>query len=106
MLGARVAARAGDWDRVDQIIAILRTEARSHPWLLASLEQLKVLAAGRETKRFSKESFFKSLAMRERLAGSDESIDFAAAQEVGKPTYLRRKPSLGKRFDKDTDPLG
>lgn len=98
---ARVAARRGNWDEVDRIVAELRVEAEKSPWLAASLKDLEELAKRRETERFSKETFFKARSMRERLADSNEDAAFALSMEFEKPSYLRRKPSIGKRMFKD-----
>jgi len=102
---ARLAARDGAWDRVDQLLAELRVEAVSSPWLKESLSQLKAMAADRETERFAKETFFKARVMRERLAAPSEGADYAMSLEAEKPTFLRRKFSIGKRMppsDKST----
>lgn len=95
---ARTAARSGNWPRVDQIISELRVEAEESPWLLESLREVEALAVRRETQRLSKELFFKSRMMRERLAEANEASEFDISFEMAKPSYLRRKPLAGKRM--------
>jgi len=97
----RVAARAGDWRRVEQLLSQLRELAGTHPWLRAAVQRLEGYARTRERESFSKEAQYSSTRMRSRLTGSDES-NWSEAQESGKASYLRRKGEQGKRLDKDS----
>lgn len=101
---ARQAARRGEWEEVDRIMAELRVEAAASPWLAASIDDLESYARSRHRERFSKEAFFKSKAYRSRLASDGEDdMTFALSVEAAKPSYLRRKPQIGKRLDASDD---
>jgi len=100
---ARQAARRGDWEEVDRIMAELRVESAASPWLAATLDELEAYARSRHRERFSKEAFFKSTAIRSRLASEGEDVEFAMSFEARKPLYLRRKPQMGKKFDASSE---
>ena len=89
---ARVAARCGDWNGVARALKKAERIAANNPWVAASLDELRELAARKDQEMFAKESAFASRKMSTRLAGRDESahVDPAAA------SYLRRKSAQGK----------
>ena len=85
---ARLAARSGDWARVDALLRTARAGAAGNPWVEASITVLERYAAAREREAFSKEARYKSRRMRTRLS---------AAPGVGEgTTYLRRKVEQGR----------
>lgn len=95
-LQARTAARQGDWDRVDRLLAKAKRLAQDHPWLEAVVSELEKLAAARDDARFSKESYYSSQRMSRRLSAPDES-----AREPDRdddiPAFLRRQSRQGKK---------
>lgn len=99
---ARVAARARDWIKVDQLIVKAREEAGDNQWIKESLAVLEGLARKRDVERFSKESAFTAVKMRSRLTSLEESASSAwqADVEASKPAYLRKKASQGRRLDR------
>ena len=97
---ARTAARHGDWDRVDALLAQARREAADNPWLQAALEVLQRYADRREQASFSKEAIYASRRMHSRLADRDESVShYAPDKESAKAPFLRRKTEQGRRVD-------
>jgi Ca-activated chloride channel family protein len=96
---ARQAARMGDWDRVDALLAKARREAKNNPWLEEVVEALQAYANEREAEHLAKEALFSSNRLRNRLADANATCgDFLANEESGKVAYLRRKREQGKRF--------
>ena len=95
---ARLAARYGDWERVENLLKQLRIEARDNTWLAASVAELERYAGSRETESFAKESAYKATAMRSRLSSTDESLDWSEGAEVKRSSFLRRKVEQGRRF--------
>lgn len=97
---AREAAAAGDWGRVDALIADAQHTAGDNAWAQESLAALEQIARTRDTLRFRKEAAYKSARMRERLyeAGEDSAAAYDAAFEQTKRSYLRRKPREGKNL--------
>ena len=90
---ARVAARRRDWNGV--AVALKRAEriAAANPWVAASLNELRELAARKDEESFSKEALFASRKMNTRLAASCESLQVDSAPAA---SYLRRKSNQGK----------
>lgn len=96
---ARQAAQAGDWCRVDELLAIARKEAKKNPWLESALERLTRYANERDQGRFSKEAFYSSHRLHTRLADPNECSEaYDLALESSKASYLRRKNEQGKRL--------
>jgi Ca-activated chloride channel family protein len=95
----REAARLGDWRRVEQLLAELRTLAAGNLWLAASVEKLEEYARRHEQESFSKETLYTSRRLQRRLTSADESAGWSEADESGKALYLRRKLEQGKRLD-------
>ncbi|MFC1830494.1 VWA domain-containing protein [Thermodesulfobacteriota bacterium] len=96
---ARVAARRGDWKRVDALLSRARREAENNPWLRESLEVLKKYAAQRESEFLAKEVKFSSAKLRNRLADANEGVgNYQENLESSKAAYLRRKREQGKKF--------
>jgi Ca-activated chloride channel family protein len=98
----RMAARAGDWRRVEQVLSQLRELANAHPWLRAAVERLEGYARARELENFSKEARYSSSKMRSRLTGSDENA-WSEVEESAKASYLRRKLAQGKAAPRHPD---
>ncbi len=92
---ARTAADQGDWDRVDQILALARAQAGDNEWVARSLEELQHAALHRDS-RFSKEAYFLARKKNMRLAELGEEGPYSAGAESLKPGYVRRKPRQGK----------
>jgi Ca-activated chloride channel family protein len=98
---ARQAAQAGDWSRVDELLAIARKEAKKNPWLESALERLTRYANQRDRGRFSKEAYYSAHRLHTRLADPNEcSDDYDLALESSKASYLRRKNEQGKRLSR------
>jgi Ca-activated chloride channel family protein len=96
---ARRAARAGDWDRVDALLARAQSEAKDNPWLEGVIEALQRYAGQREAEHLAKEALFSSNRLRSRLVDTAaHCCDYSEAVEMDKVSYLRRKPQQGKRF--------
>lgn len=97
---AREAAAAGDWGRVDALIADAQRTAGDNAWAQESLAALEQIARTRDTLRFRKEAAYKSARMRERLyeASEDSAAAYDATFEQTKRSYLRRKPREGKNM--------
>jgi Ca-activated chloride channel family protein len=90
---ARVAARRGDWSAVTRALKTAERIAANNPWVAASLDELRELAARKDQEMFAKESAFASRRMSTRLAEQNESwnVDAPAAA-----SFLRRKTNQGK----------
>jgi Ca-activated chloride channel family protein len=90
---ARVAARRGDWSAVTRALKKAERIAANNPWVAASLDELRELAARKDQEMFAKESAFASRRMSTRLAEQNESwsVDAPAAA-----SFLRRKTNQGK----------
>lgn len=99
----RAAARAGDWQRVEQMLAQLHELASTHPWLREAVARLDGYVRARERESVSKEAHFSATRLRSRLTGSDER-SWSTIDETRKASYLRRKSVQGKRLDGDPEP--
>ena len=97
---ARSAARRGDWDRCDALLARALRDAVDNPWLQGALETLRGYAARRETEAFAKETMYTTQRLRARLADVDETAGrYGHEEESAKASFLRRKREQGKRMD-------
>jgi Ca-activated chloride channel family protein len=97
---ARTAARRGDWDRCDALLARALREAADNPWLQGAVEALRGYAAQRETESFAKEAMYTTHRLRARLVDAAESVgQYAAEEESLKASFLRRKREQGRRPD-------
>jgi len=90
---ARIAARRGDWSAVTRALSKAERIAESNPWVAASLDELRELAARKDQEMFAKESAFASRRMSTRLAERNESWSVEAPAAA---SFLRRKSSQGK----------
>jgi hypothetical protein len=90
---ARVAARRGDWSAVTRALKRAERIAANNPWVAASLDELRELAARKDQEMFAKESAFASMRMNTRLAEKNESWSVEAPASA---SFLRRKSSQGK----------
>ena len=96
---AREAARRGDWDRVDRVVARAKIVARDNVWMKQSLKALEKYSRKRQTQQFSKEALYSADKMNKRLVADDESsIAYSQNIEAEKAAYLRRKMERGKRM--------
>ncbi len=97
---ARLAARRGNWTRVEEIIARMREIAAGNAWVEESIRSLLALANARDTSGFSKEARYKSSRMMNRMVTAEEdSRLWSLETEQLKPSYMRKKPEEGRRFD-------
>jgi Ca-activated chloride channel family protein len=97
---ARLAARRGDWDRVDALLERALREAAANPWLRGAVDVLLRYAERRETQAFAKEAMYATRRLRSRLADRSESVGgYAVEEESAKAAFLRRKLEQGRRFD-------
>ncbi len=95
-LQARAAARQGDWKRVEQLLAKAKRLARDNPWLDAVVSEMEKLSAARDQERFSKESYYSSHRMSNRLASKDELLQEPDSGDAV-PAFLRRQSRQGKK---------
>ena len=93
---AQVAARAGNWTEVDNIMFDLEALGKENEWVKASVASLRQYSLEREQEAFSKESLYKSRRMKQRRVAMNE-VRFSDASEAMQPSYLRRKTEQGKR---------
>jgi Ca-activated chloride channel family protein len=96
LLAMRAAAAAGDWDRVDALLAAASLQFAANDWVAAVLEAMRAVAARRARERLAKELLYSSGKLRSRLAAKDESVAFSVADSPSVPAYLRRKSAQGK----------
>lgn len=97
---AAIAARQGNWALVHRYIVELKEMGKTHEWINAAVTSLERYARTRERTRFSKEASYKSDKMRYRLADrSEHRSEYNQGSESSKPSFLRRKPEQGIRFD-------
>ena len=93
----RIAAAAGDWDKVDRLLQEATRQFAGNEWVAAVLASMTQIAEGRSRERLMKEAMYSSGKLRGRLVAADEPDAYFASQEfVSVPSYLRRKPSQGK----------
>jgi len=92
---AGIAARRGEWDEVDRIMALAREAARGNEWLWSSLESLERIAHRRDREHFSKEATSQSVRRMKRLTSADEGMSYSASIEDLKPSFLRRRDEEG-----------
>lgn len=93
---AAVAARNGDWGRVEQVMARARRTANDSPWLAEAMAGLERYARSRDRMRFSKEASYASRFSGIRLAEREEGAVYDVVAERSKRSFLRRKPEMGK----------
>ena len=95
---AHLAARDGDWIRIDQIMEELEQLGKGNAWLKASIQRLRTYSQTRRRDDFSKEARYKSDRMRRRSVSRHEEMDsYSEASESAQPSYLRRKLEQGKK---------
>jgi Ca-activated chloride channel family protein len=93
---ARHAAQHDDWTEVQRVLVRVRELAQTNEWLAKVVVELEGLAAQQDRERFSKETHYQALRMRERLAPKNEAAEPAPAGAPLTP-YLRRKARVGKQ---------
>jgi ribosomal protein L19E len=96
-IAARLAARKGRWDRVEEAIAELKALGEENEWIKASVPFLERLMQARDEEAFSKESYHKAYFMRSRVSALDESAHFSASAEESEAEFMRRKMAQGRR---------
>ena len=95
---AHLAARDGDWIRIDQIMEELEQLGKGNAWLKASIQRLRTYSQTRRRDDFAKEARYKSDRMRRRSVSRYEEMDsYSEASESAQPSYLRRKLEQGKK---------
>jgi hypothetical protein len=96
----RAAAREGDWDAVQRLLADAKAEAEGNPWVAEVVTSLERLARRRARAHLIKSAKSSSARMRSRLSAKDELLEqWDASAENLEPKAFRRKPEAGKRFD-------
>lgn len=96
---AREAAQAGDWERVDSIVARAKIIAKDDLWMQNSIASLEKYSRRRQREQFSKEALYSSDRMNKRLVADDEAhVSYSIGSELRKASYLRRKTERGKRM--------
>jgi Ca-activated chloride channel family protein len=93
------AARQGDWNRVDGLLAQARSLAAISPWLNEVVTNLEQLAAQRNNVLFSKEAQYAAASMSARVRYKMESA--ALSDEGTLPSHLQRKIRQGKKGKHD-----
>jgi hypothetical protein len=96
-IAARLAARNGSWDRVEEAIEELKALGEENEWIKASVPFLERLMQERDEEAFSKESYHKAYFMRSRVSALDESAHFSASAEGSEAEFMRRKMAQGRR---------
>ena len=91
---ARAAARQGDWRRIEQLLDQARQRFADNPWVQQVLQSMAELAARRDVFAFAKEARYSTRRMNSRLTAKDEAL--SSAQDIGLPSFLRRKSAQGK----------
>jgi Ca-activated chloride channel family protein len=89
------AARQGDWNRVDGLLAQVRSLAANSPWLNEVVMNLERLAAQRNDVLFSKEAQYAAASMSARVRHKMESA--ALSDEGTLPRHLQRKIRQGAK---------
>ena len=100
---ASSAARHENWTEVERLLFQVRAMAVHSPWLGEMVAHLEVLAAQRDTRRFSKEALFCALGSSARLRAKRE--DEPGYQQSSSAAHLRQRVVQGgSTFDtvKDT----
>lgn len=92
---AREAARQGDWQAIEQLLAEARRRYADNPWVQQVLETMAELARQKDEARFAKEALFSSARMHSRLAAKEEVMQ-SLLDEAQAPSFLRRKAAQGK----------
>jgi len=94
---ASVAARRGDWNRVDALLQEAKLLAENNVWIRESLKVLEGYARRREMEMFSKESNYTSLKMSRRMVSRQESRSVMDDKFLDMPAFLIRKGEQGKK---------
>ena len=94
---ASVAARRGDWNRVDALLQEARLLAENNVWIRESLKVLEGYARRRELEQFSKESNYTSMKMNRRIISRQECRDSTDMDFLDMPAFLMRKNEQGKK---------
>jgi Ca-activated chloride channel family protein len=95
------AARQGDWNRVDDLLAQARSLAANSPWLKEVVTNLERLAAQRDDLVFSKEARYAAASLSARLRHKMESA--ALSDEGTIPRHLQRKIRQGAKGKDGTE---
>jgi Ca-activated chloride channel family protein len=95
------AARQGDWNGVDGLLARARGLAANSPWLNEVVTSLERLAAQRDDVLFSKEAQYAATSMSARQRYKKESA--ALSDEATLPSYLQRRIRQGDKGKDDTE---
>jgi Ca-activated chloride channel family protein len=93
---ARAAARLGDWQLVERLLAEARQRFADQPWVIEVLAGIAELARLRDTARFSKEALYAARSMDSRLSATQEASYDSPATEWATTSFLRRRKSQGK----------
>lgn len=102
---ARAAAKHGDWDTIQKIIAKDKQRFADNPWVLQVLESMEKISKEMDIPRFSKEAMYSSRKMSSRVSLKHEPrVRMSIDVESAAPSFLRRKKSQGKaQFEQRPD---
>ncbi len=90
------AVSRGEWDAVTDCLQQIERLAADHPWLRASVDEMRRLAERRDESLLSKELHYSARSMRSRLTERGESEYQDESDEASKAAYLRRKSMQGR----------
>ena len=106
MLGAmRLAAKAGNWAEVAQMLQRAREKYGSDLWLKDVLDAMQGLLDQRDVAMFHKEAMYTEGILSRRLAMKLEAPYRSAFDELAVPSHLQRRGRQGKR-DAGTEASG
>lgn len=92
---ARNAAKHGDWEMIEKMIADARLRFADHPWIMDVLEEMALIAKSQDSARFRKEGLYSSRKMGSRISAKEE-LFASLAEEASSASFLRRKRSQGR----------
>ena len=100
-MAARLQAKRGNWQGVNTALRKLEELGEGNEWIKSSIAFLKRQAIERNTESFSKESYHKSRAYRNRISSVNESNFFDIGEEANESAFLRRKMNQGRKTNRD-----
>jgi len=100
-MDARLQAKRGNWEGVNTALRKLEELGEGNEWIKSSIAFLKRQAIERNTESFSKESYHKSRAYRNRISSVNESNFFDIGEEANESAFLRRKMNQGRKTNRD-----
>ena len=101
---ASLAARSGDWKKVQELLNKVRDMATHSPWLSEIVTNLEKLAASQDSMLFSKEARYAAVNMSARQRSKRE-FD-TGFNDLAMPAYLQRKVRQGASRDNGPQTAG